>query len=117
MPKTRPGQLSGLVPASREGYRSVTKVSITPPDAISITQRNRVRTTFRARMPRAFISDDDDELRQAERDVQTALGDLDLDLGPLLAVSNIFRAATAVRSHMEHGGAVANSELSNVWGR
>ena len=53
-------------------------------------------------MPRAFISDDDEELRQAERDVQTALGDLDLDLGPLLAVSNIFRAATAVRSHMEH---------------
>lgn len=52
-------------------------------------------------MHRAFNTDNDVELRRAERDVRTALGDLDLDLGPLMAVSNIFRAATAVRTHME----------------
>ena len=52
-------------------------------------------------MHRAFNTDDDVELRRAERDVRAALGDLDLDLGQLMAVSNIFRAATAVRTHME----------------
>ncbi len=52
-------------------------------------------------MRRAFITDDHAELRQAERDVRAAIGDLGLDLGPLLAVSNIFRAANAVRTHME----------------
>ncbi len=52
-------------------------------------------------MPSRFASDDDVDLLQAEVDVRTALGSLDLDLGALQAVSNIFRAATAVRNHME----------------
>ncbi len=52
-------------------------------------------------MPRAFASDDDQDLVQAERDVRAALGELPLDLRSLAAVSNIFRAATAVRNHME----------------
>jgi MarR family transcriptional regulator, organic hydroperoxide resistance regulator len=52
-------------------------------------------------MPSRFASDDDADLLRAERDVRTALGSLDLDLGALQAVSNIFRAATAVRNHME----------------
>lgn len=54
-----------------------------------------------ALVPGAFSSDDEGELRQAERDVTAALGGLSLDFRSLLAVSNIFRAATAVRNHME----------------
>jgi DNA-binding MarR family transcriptional regulator len=52
-------------------------------------------------MPRAFASDDASELVRAERDIRAELGDLDLDLRALAAVSNIFRVATAVRNHME----------------
>jgi MarR family transcriptional regulator, organic hydroperoxide resistance regulator len=52
-------------------------------------------------MPGPFATDDDDELRQAERDVHAAFDGLQLELAPLVAVSNIFRAATAVRAHME----------------
>jgi DNA-binding MarR family transcriptional regulator len=52
-------------------------------------------------VPRAFRSQDDDELRAAERTVTQALGDLPLDFQALLAVSNIFRAATAARAHLE----------------
>lgn len=49
----------------------------------------------------AFSSHDDGELRDAEVAVTDALGHLGLDFRTLLAVSNIFRAATAVRLHME----------------
>lgn len=52
-------------------------------------------------MPSPFSNDDASALRQAERDVAAAFGDQPLDFGALLAVSNIFRAATAVRNHME----------------
>lgn len=52
-------------------------------------------------MPRAFASDDDEDLVRAEADVRAELGDLDLDVRALAAVSNIFRTATAVRNHME----------------
>lgn len=52
-------------------------------------------------MPRAFASPDRDDLVAAERLVRTRFDDLDLDLHALAAVSNIFRAATAVRGHME----------------
>jgi DNA-binding MarR family transcriptional regulator len=52
-------------------------------------------------VPGAFSSDDDAELRQAERDVTAAFVDRSFDFSALLAVSNIFRAATAVRNHME----------------
>lgn len=52
-------------------------------------------------MPRAFASDDDADMIQAERDVAQAFDGLVLDLGALAAVSNIFRAATAVRNHIE----------------
>ena len=53
-------------------------------------------------MPRLFASDDDDDLVRAERDVREAFTGLDLDLRALSTVSNIFRAATAVRNHMEN---------------
>jgi MarR family transcriptional regulator, organic hydroperoxide resistance regulator len=62
-------------------------------------------------MSRPFTSDDADDLRQAERDVRAALGELELDFHALLAVSNIFRAATAVRNHME-GNVLAREQLS-----
>lgn len=53
-------------------------------------------------MPRLFASGDDQDLVRAERDVSHAFENLDLDLASLSAVSNIFRAATAVRNHMEN---------------
>jgi DNA-binding MarR family transcriptional regulator len=62
-------------------------------------------------MPRLFASDDDQDLMRAERDVTTAFADLDLDLRSLSVVSNIFRAATAVRNHMENG-VLAGQDLS-----
>ena len=52
-------------------------------------------------MPGAFSSDDDAELLQAERDVTHAFEDQAFDFSALLAVSNVFRAATGVRNHME----------------
>ena len=62
-------------------------------------------------MPRLFASDDDRDLVRAERDVRAAFTGLDLDLTSLAAVSNIFRAATSVRNHME-SGVLAQHELS-----
>ena len=46
-------------------------------------------------------SDSDDDLRAAERNVAAALGDLPLDFQALAVVSNVFRTATAARSHLE----------------
>ena len=43
----------------------------------------------------------DDDLRAAELNVAEALGDLPLDFQALTVVSNIFRTATAARSHLE----------------
>jgi DNA-binding MarR family transcriptional regulator len=54
-------------------------------------------------VPRLFASDDDRDQVRAERDVRAAFTGLDLDFTSLAAVSNIFRAATAVRNHMENG--------------
>lgn len=62
-------------------------------------------------VPRLFASDDDRDLVRAEREVRAAFDGLDLDLRALTAVSNIFRAATAVRNHMENG-VLAEHELS-----
>ena len=52
-------------------------------------------------VPGAFSTDDDAQMRQAERDVTHAFEGKAFDFGALLAVSNVFRAATAVRNHME----------------
>ena len=62
-------------------------------------------------VPRLFASDDDRDLVRAERDVRDTFTGLDLDLRALTAVSNIFRAATAVRNHMENG-VLADHDLS-----
>ncbi|HBL08591.1 MAG TPA: MarR family transcriptional regulator [Acidimicrobiaceae bacterium] len=51
-------------------------------------------------MPLAFAAGSN-ELVEAERLIRDRMEGLDLDLEALAAVSNIFRAATAVRNHME----------------
>ena len=75
--------------------------------------RRRSRADEGLTVPRLFASDDDRDLVRAERDVRAAFTGLDLDLTSLAAVSNIFRAATAVRNHME-GGVLAEHELSGA---
>lgn len=52
-------------------------------------------------MPRPLYDHDPDVVLEAERDIRTRLGDRELDFDALLAVSNIYRAATAVRNRME----------------
>lgn len=52
-------------------------------------------------MRRAFGEGSDGDLRAAERAVAVALGELPLDFQALAVVSNIFRAATAARAHLE----------------
>lgn len=42
-----------------------------------------------------------DDLIQAERDVQRRVGDLPLDFSAMAVVSNLYRAAGAIRNHME----------------
>ncbi len=50
---------------------------------------------------RSRNGDDLADLVQAEQDVRARVGDLPLDFGALAAVSNVYRVANAVRSHME----------------
>ncbi len=52
-------------------------------------------------MPTGFSSSDSDDLIAAERQVRASIGDLELDVDSLAAVSNIFRVANVVRYHME----------------
>ena len=52
-------------------------------------------------MSTGFSSADDDDLIQAERDVQARIGDMAIDFESLAAVSNIFRVANTARNHME----------------
>jgi DNA-binding MarR family transcriptional regulator len=43
-----------------------------------------------------------EELTQAERDITQRLGDQPFDFTAMAAVSNIYRAATTIRNHMEN---------------
>ena len=52
-------------------------------------------------MPRPLNDDDPGRLLDAEEQIRAALGDRELDFQSLLAVSNIYRAANAVRNRME----------------
>lgn len=52
-------------------------------------------------MPRPLHDRDPEVNLEAERDIRAALGDRHLDFDALLAVSNIYRAANAVRNRME----------------
>jgi MarR family transcriptional regulator, organic hydroperoxide resistance regulator len=54
---------------------------------------------------RALSSTDDGDLLRAERDVEARLAevgiDVDLDFGSMAAVANVFRVASAARTHLE----------------
>lgn len=56
-------------------------------------------------MRRALSSSDDGDLLRAERDVAARLAevgiDVDLDFASMAAVANVFRVASAARSHLE----------------
>jgi len=52
-------------------------------------------------MPRPLYDHNDHVILEAERDIRRRLGDRPLDFEALLAVSNIYRAANAVRNRME----------------
>lgn len=51
-------------------------------------------------MPSQLSSNDEDVL-QAEADIRKRLDDLELDFPALMAVSNVYRAATAIRNRVE----------------
>ncbi len=61
-------------------------------------------------MPRAFANDRHDSV-QAELDVRARVGDLPIDYDAMVAMSNIFRVATAARNHMERT-VLADAQLS-----
>jgi DNA-binding MarR family transcriptional regulator len=52
-------------------------------------------------MPRPLSDHNDHVILEAERDIRARLGDRPFDFEALLAVSNIYRAANAVRNRME----------------
>lgn len=52
-------------------------------------------------MPRPLSDQDSEVILEAERDIRSRLGDRPFDFAALLAVSNIYRAANAVRNRME----------------
>ena len=52
-------------------------------------------------MPSPLHDHDPEVVLEAERDIRLRLGDRSLDFDALLAVSNIYRAANAVRNRME----------------
>ena len=56
---------------------------------------------LRVPMPRPLSDHDPEVVLEAEREIRNALGDQPLDFEALSAVSNIYRAANAVRNRME----------------
>lgn len=62
-------------------------------------------------MTKRLASSRADELTNAERDIRAKLGDQPFDFTAMAAISNIYRAATSVRNHMEQK-VLADSELS-----
>jgi DNA-binding MarR family transcriptional regulator len=62
-------------------------------------------------MPAGFSSSDERELVESEREVRDRIGELDVDFDSMAAISNIFRAATTVRNHMERS-VLADADLS-----
>ena len=52
-------------------------------------------------MPRRLHDHDEDVILEAERDIRSRLGNRALDFEAMLAISNIYRAANAVRNRME----------------
>src|ERR1700751_6296480 len=62
-------------------------------------------------MPRRFALGNAQDLAQAERDIRARVGDSQLDFAAMAAVSNIYRAANAIRHHMEQQ-VLAEEDLS-----
>jgi len=62
-------------------------------------------------MPRRFAIGSAQDLVQAERDIRARVGDAELDFAAMAAVSNIYRAANAIRNHMEQQ-VLAEEDLS-----
>src|SRR5215475_3996579 len=62
-------------------------------------------------MPRRFALGNAQDLVQAERDIRARVGDSELDFAAMAAVSNIYRAANAIRNHMEQQ-VLADEDLS-----
>src|SRR5919201_530544 len=62
-------------------------------------------------MPRRFAIGNAQDLVQAERDIRARIGDSELDFAAMAAVSNIYRAANAIRNHMEQK-VLAGEDLS-----
>ena len=52
-------------------------------------------------MTKRLASTRADELSRAEQDIRAKLGDQPFDFRAMAAISNIYRAATSVRNHME----------------
>lgn len=52
-------------------------------------------------MPSGFSSGDDDDLVKAEQEIKERIGDLEIDLDSLAAISNVFRVANTARYHFE----------------
>jgi MarR family transcriptional regulator, organic hydroperoxide resistance regulator len=62
-------------------------------------------------MPRRLALGNAQDLVQAERDIRGRIGDQPLDFPAMAAVSNIYRAANAIRHHMEQQ-VLAEEDLS-----
>ena len=62
-------------------------------------------------MPRRLAIGDAQDLVQAERDIRARVGDQELNFAAMAAVSNIYRAANAIRHHMEQQ-VLADEDLS-----
>ncbi len=52
-------------------------------------------------MTSRFVTEDPEELVQAERDVRARIGNQAFDFAAMAVVSNIYRAANVIRNHME----------------
>ena len=62
-------------------------------------------------MPRRLAIGNAQDLVQAERDIRDRIGGQHLDFAAMAAVSNIYRAANAIRHHMEQQ-VLAEEDLS-----
>ncbi|MGD0241541.1 MAG: MarR family transcriptional regulator [Streptosporangiaceae bacterium] len=62
-------------------------------------------------MPRRFATGNAQDLVQAERDVRARIGEQKLDFAAMAAVSNIYRAANAIRNQLEQQ-VLADEDLS-----
>jgi DNA-binding MarR family transcriptional regulator len=62
-------------------------------------------------MPRRFATGNAQDLVQAERDVRARVGEQELDFAAMAAVSNIYRAANAIRNQLEQQ-VLAEEDLS-----